>query len=148
MHRKIILMMLMAFVMMPVLGICETIDWKKYNEGIRLAQKEKKKVFIFFQTDWCGYCAKMEQTTFQDTSVSGFLNEHFVSIKVNGDKEPSLVNDYKVGGYPDNRFLDEKRKAAFRVPGFVDAATFLFFLEYIQTDNYKTMDPMEYYKTR
>ena len=34
-----------------------------------------------------------------------------------------------------------RRKTA--LSGFVDPTTFLFFLEYIQTDYYKTMDPMQ-----
>ena len=148
MYRRIALMLLIAFVMIPCYGMCETIDWKQYNEGIQLAKKQNKKLFLHFRTDWCRYCAKMERATFKDNSVVQFLNEHFVSIKVDGDKQKPVVQLYKVKGYPDSRFIDENRKEAFRIPGFVDPAAFLFFLEYIQTDNYKTMDPMQYYKSR
>ena len=148
MRRKIVLTMIVAFVLMPCHGRCEAIDWKQYNEGVRLAKKQNKKIFLHFRTDWCGYCAQMERATFKDNSVVQFLNEHFVSIRVDGDKQKPIVKMYKVRGYPDNRFMDENKKEAFRIPGFVDPMTFLFFLEYIQTDSYKTMDPMQYYKTR
>jgi len=148
MRAKIVFIVIIAFVMMPCLGICETIDWKQYNEGIQLAGKQNKKVFLHFRTDWCGYCKKMDKSTFKDQSVIRLLNEYFVSIKVDGDKEKSIVKEYKVRGYPDSRFLDEEKKEVHKMPGFVDPATFLFFLEYIQTDSYKTMDPMQYYKSR
>ena len=140
-------MLIIAFVMMPGQGICKTIDWKQYNDGIRLAKKQNKKVFLHFRTDWCRYCVKMEKATFKDNSVVQFLNEHFISIKVDGDKEKSIAKAHKVKGFPDTRFLDEK-KEAYRLPGFIDPMTFLFFLEYIQTDSFKTMNPMQYYKSR
>ncbi|NOX33661.1 MAG: DUF255 domain-containing protein [Deltaproteobacteria bacterium] len=150
MRRKTALtaLLVLIFIFVPIMGICETIDWKQYNEGIRLAKKENKKVFLHFRTGWCGYCKQMELITFKDNSVVRFLNEHFVSIKVDGDKEKSFVKAYKVKGYPDNRWLDEKIKEAYRLPGFVGPETFLFFLEYIQTDSYKTMDPIKYYRSR
>lgn len=148
MLRKIILVMIAAFVLIPALGRCDAIDWKQYNDGILLAEKQNKKIFLYFRTDWCGYCGKMEHLTFEDQSVARFLNEHFVCIKVNGDKEPLIVKRYQVIGYPDSRFLDEKKKEAYRLPGFADAGAFLVLLEYIQTDSYKTMDPMQYYKSR
>lgn len=129
-------------------GSCQSIDWKQYDNGIRLAQKEDKKIFLHFRTDWCRYCAQMEQSTFKDSSVAAFLNKHFVSIKVDGDKETAIVKAYKVSGYPDSRFLDEKEKEIHRLPGLIEPMMLLFFLEYIQTDSYKTMDPMQYHKSK
>jgi thioredoxin-related protein len=148
MLRKLVFMMIVVFIMIPGIGFCETIDWKQYNEGMSLAKKENKKVFLHFRTDWCGYCKKMNQTTFQDSSVIELLNKYFVSIKVDGDRQKSIVKEYKVTGYPDSRLFDEKGKQVHKLPGYVDQLAFLFFLEYIQTDSYKTMDPMEYYKTK
>ncbi len=148
MIKKLVFVMIAALIMIPGTGFCETIDWKQYNEGMSLAKKTNKKVFLHFRADWCGYCKKMDQTTFQDSLVIEFLNKYFVSIKVDGDKEKSLAKKYKVTGYPDNRLFDEKREQAYKLPGYVDQLAFIFFLEYIQTDSYKTMDPMEYYKTK
>jgi len=146
--KTILIISLYFLILQPLSGICETIDWQSYNDGIRQARKENKKVFLHFRTDWCGYCTKMERHTFQDESIAVFLNTHFIAIKVDGDKEKELVKAYKVTGYPDNRFLDEEMEAAYRIPGFVEAPALLFFLEYVQTDSFKKMDPMQYYKSR
>ena len=62
--------LIVVFLMMSGFGICETIDWKQYNEGVRLAKKENKKIFLHFRTDWCGYCAQMEKTTFKEKLIS------------------------------------------------------------------------------
>ena len=148
MRKIVVFIMIVVFVMMPCLGFCETIDWKKYDEGITLAQKQNKKIFLHFRTDWCRYCDEMDRSTFKDNSVIQFLNEHFVCVKVDGDKEKSIVKEYKVQGYPDSRFLNENSKEVHRLPGFIELSAFKFFLEYIQTDNYLTMDPMQYYRIR
>lgn len=130
----------------PALG--QTIHWKTYAAGIREAKAENKKIFLHFMTQWCGYCKKMNQTTFADDEVVSYLNRHFVSIQVDGDKEKTLTGKYSVTGFPDNRFLDSDMNLAYRVPGFVDPLAFRFFMEYVKTDSYKTMDPMAYYRSR
>lgn len=130
----------------PALG--QTINWKTYAAGIREAKAENKKIFLHFMTQWCGYCKKMNQTTFKDDEVISYLNRHFVSIQVDGDKEKSVTETHRVTGFPDNRFLDSDMTLAYRVPGFTDPLAFRFFMEYVNTDSYKTMDPMEYYRTR
>jgi|JFJP01.1.fsa_nt_gi thioredoxin 1 len=129
-------------------AICETINWKQYDDGMRLAVNQGKKIFLHFRTDWCKYCGQMDRETFGNPAVVKFLSKHFVAVKVDGDREKAVGKDYKVTGYPDNRFLDSKGKEVHRLPGFVEPEAFLFFLEYIQSDSYKTMDPMQYYKSR
>ncbi|MBU2628458.1 MAG: thioredoxin domain-containing protein, partial [Proteobacteria bacterium] len=86
MHLKAVFLIIAAAVIMilPCRGICETIDWKQYNEGIRLAKKQNKKIFLHFKTNWCGYCTQMDRVTFNDPAIVKFLDEHFVSIKVDG----------------------------------------------------------------
>jgi len=148
MRRIILLVMVFVFSVMVNTGSCESIDWKQYGNGMRLAQKENKKVFLHFMADWCRYCTQMEQTTFKNSAVIEFLNTHFISIKVDGDKETPIVKAHKVTGYPDNRFLDQRKNEIRRLPGYVQPMMFSFFLEYIQTDSYKTMDPMQYYKSK
>ncbi len=148
MNRLRVLILIVVFLLVPAHAFCGTITWTPYNEGLRLAERQNKKVFLHFRTDWCGYCKQMEQYTFKDDQVIAFLNTHFISIKVDGDIEKQVTNKYNVKSYPDSRFLDENKKDVYRLPGFIDPLMFLFFLEYIQTDSYKTMDPMQYYKSR
>nr|NJM04745.1 DUF255 domain-containing protein [Desulfobacula sp.] len=129
-------------------AVCQTLDWKPYDEGMRQAESQGKKIFLHFRTDWCRYCAQMDQETFSHPLVIRFLSEHFIAVKVDGDREKGRAGEHHVTGYPDSRFLDERGREVYRLPGFVDPEVFLFFLEYIQTGSYKTMDPMQYYKSR
>lgn len=129
-------------------AVCKTIDWKSYDEAMVRAGNQGKKIFLHFRTDWCKYCAQMDQETFSHPLVVSFLSEHFIAVKVDGDREKEAVKQHHVSGYPDNRFLDAEGREVYRLPGFVEPEVFLFFLEYIQTGSYQTMDPMQYYKSR
>lgn len=147
MYLKFVLILVIGLLMLPCQGFCQTIDWKPYKQGMVLARQQNKKVFLHFRADWCVYCDQMEQTTFKDSSVVQFLNNHFISIKVDGDRERSIAKTHRVTGYPDTRFLDTKTEI-FRLPGLIDPMTLFFFLEYIQSNSYTTMDPLQYYKSR
>lgn len=46
-----------------------TLTWYDMEQGIMLAQKEKKKIFVDVYTDWCGWCKKMDASTFKDAEV-------------------------------------------------------------------------------
>jgi len=148
MMNRVVFVLIGSVLFFAQTGICEKINWNTYDEGIQQAASDNKKVFLHFRADWCGYCKLMEQTTFKDQGIIRFLNTHYISIKIDGDVDKKIGKAYKVTGYPDNRFLDEERKQVHRLPGYLDPGRFMFFLEYVESGSYKTMDPMEYYKSR
>ncbi len=67
------------------------IKWHSYKEGVDRGKYEKKNVFLNFYADWCGFCKKMDKETFKDPVVIAFLNENFISVKVNSDKERNIA---------------------------------------------------------
>lgn len=148
MIKKIVIMLFGSLLLAAQIGICESINWNPYTKGMQKAKAENKKTFLHFRADWCGYCKQMDKTTFKDREVIQFLNTHYISIKVDGDREKKIGKAYKVTGYPDNRFLDEEGRQAYRLSGFIAPEQFQFFLEYIESGSYKTMSPMEYFKAR
>ncbi|MCP4023606.1 MAG: thioredoxin family protein [Desulfobacteraceae bacterium] len=148
MVKKCIFGIMLVGLLIPGLGFAADIEWLSYQKGMVLAKKQDKKIFLHFRADWCGYCKKMEKTTFKKSAVVSYLNKNFVSIKVDGDREGKLVSYYKVKGYPDNWFINEEQKNLFNLPGYLSPKAFLIYLEYVHTDSYKTMTPMEYVKSR
>jgi thiol:disulfide interchange protein len=55
----------------------EKIKWYTIEEVQKLNQENPKKIFIDVYTDWCGWCKKMDATTFQDPKIIKLLNEDF-----------------------------------------------------------------------
>ena len=115
------------------------IKWYAYEEGMALGKDEHKKVFLYFWTEWCPNCKKMEKKTFQDASVIAYLNKNFISIRVNSDKERDIAAIYGVRGVPDNWFIAENSEPITNQPGYIPVKMFLPLLKFIRTENYKEM---------
>ncbi len=115
------------------------VTWHKYDEGIKLAKDQNKKIFIDFYADWCVFCKKMEKETFADADIANYLNQNFIPIKIFTDVEQRLALKYKVTGLPSFIFLDEKTKKITKLPGFVSASNLMPILQFIKTDSYKSM---------
>lgn len=126
-----------------ILTICLTscnvysdkIDWHSYNEGLAMAKTSDKKVFLHFWTSWCGYCTKMTTETFSDSAVTDYLNENYISIKINTDKEKALAAKYKVKGLPTSWFLTDKGEPITSLGGYLPPDKLLPILKYIATQD-------------
>ncbi len=115
------------------------VKWYSYTDGMAVGKEKKKKVFLSFYADWCGYCKQMDKTTFADKSVVSYMNENFVPIRVNADREINLTSTYNVRGLPASWFLSENGEEIGSQPGYIPPDTMLPLLKYIHSDNYKKM---------
>ena len=115
------------------------INWYTYKQGITLSKKEGKKIFLTFYADWCNYCKKMEKETFNDYSVVSYLNDNFIPIKVNSDREIKMALDFGVKGLPATWFIAENGERISSLPGYIPPKRLLNILKYINTDSFKEM---------
>ena len=102
-----------------VASASDSINWHTYEEGMVLSKIEKKTVFLHFYADWCGFCRKMANTTFKDSSLVNFLNDNFMPIMVNTDREPQTAGNYGVSGLPTTVFLTERGEPIVTVPVYI-----------------------------
>lgn len=121
-----------------------TVRWYGYDEGMALAKKQKKKVFIYFWADWCGYCEKMEKETLSKKEVISILNSNYISIKINSDAEQRLAAQYFVRGLPTTWFLTETGEKISNLPGYVAQDLFVPILRYIHLNSYQKMTFKEF----
>jgi len=124
----------------------DRINWHTYKEGMELGKKDRKKVFLYFYADWCGYCNDMEKITFKDQSVIDVLNSRFIPVKVNTDKEKGAASGYNIRGLPSNWFITENGENISNLPGYIPPNRLLSILKYINTDSYKSMTFKSYLK--
>ncbi|WP_300461584.1 thioredoxin family protein [Desulfobacula sp.] len=124
-----------------------TIDWQAYDQGMGLAEKQDKPIFLYFHADWCTYCRKLKQTTFLDTAVLNYLKDNFISIMVDSDKNKELSTQWRVKGLPTLWFLRSDASKISSIPGYVNETQLLQVLKYIHTKNYDKMTLNEFVKT-
>ena len=112
----------------------KSIKWYSYDEGIATGHSEGKNIYINFHAVWCGPCKYMEKTTFSNPAVISYLNKHFISIKVDIDKETKISDKYGARAIPDNWFLFKNGDPIGRRKGYIDPDTFMKILKSIQED--------------
>lgn len=119
----------------------EGINWVTIEEAQELAKENPKKVIMDVYTDWCGWCKKMDKTTFADEEVVEYVNEHFYAVKFNAEKNesfdfkgqeftnPQFTKALRVSGYPTVVFFAEDFSRFQPVSGYRKADEFLKMLE-------------------
>jgi thioredoxin-related protein len=125
--------------------------WYNFNEGIALAQKEKKHIVIDFYADWCGWCKVMDQKTFSEPTVNKYLFDNFIPIRINTEDVKGkltfkgntytpreLTGAFKVTGLPSIAFISPEMEILTVIPGYIEKDRFLTLLKYIDQECYKT----------
>jgi thioredoxin-related protein len=110
--------------------------WLSYEQGLAQAKQQKKKVFLYFYTDWCRYCEMMTATTFVDKKVVDLLNQDFVSIRVNSEKARDVAAKYQVRGVPVSFFLEASSHQIGSRPGYMPPDEFLKLLGFVAAEGY------------
>ena len=79
----------------------ETIRWRTdYNSARREANEKGLPLFLDFGTEDCYHCRRLEATTFRDPTVAALLNERFVPLKIDANREPALAQALRIQAYP------------------------------------------------
>jgi uncharacterized protein len=98
------------------------VDWFAWgDEAFARARAEDKPIFLSLGYSTCHWCHVMERESFEDETVARFLNEHFVSIKVDREERPDVDKIYMTfvqattggGGWPMSVFLTPDLKPFF-----------------------------------
>mgnify|MGYP005839900551 CR=1 FL=1 len=137
----------------------DEITWLSWDEAIQQADKKPKKIFVDLYTDWCGWCKKMDATTFKDPAVVQYINEHFYAVKFDAEQKEEVqyrdhtfkfINAGRRGvhelayslldgrlGYPSYVYLDENQDRITISPGFKAADNFIKELQWIGGGHYQ-----------
>jgi uncharacterized protein YyaL (SSP411 family) len=98
------------------------VDWFAWDDtAFAKARTENKPIFLSIGYSTCHWCHVMERESFEDEKIGAFLNEHFVSIKVDREERPDVDKIYMTfvqsttgsGGWPLNVFLTPELKPFF-----------------------------------
>ncbi len=144
------------------------VKWLTIQQAQELNKKEPRKFYIDVYTDWCGWCKKMDQTTYKNPVIAKILNTKFYPVKFNAEsKEPVEFAGHKFvsetnGGrtthqlavallqgklaFPSVAYLDEKLQLLTVVPGYFTADGLEPILQYFATNAYKTTSWQDYQK--
>ena len=100
----------------------QPIHWYPWGpEAFAAAQTADKPVLLDIGAVWCHWCHVMDCESYENPELAGFLNNHFICIKVDRDERPDVDARYQravqtltqQGGWPLTAFLTPKGEVFF-----------------------------------
>ena len=145
--------------LMSVADPGDEIRWLTWDQAVTLNKENPKKIFVDVYTEWCGWCKRMDATTFKEPEVIDYMNEHFYAVKLDAemkqkikfrDQEFKWVSAGRRGvhtlaysllegrmSYPSFVTLTENFDRIAIMPGFKKAEQLLKELRFAAEDKYK-----------
>ncbi len=145
------------------------IKWLSWEEVIELQKLEKRKILVDIYTDWCGWCKRMDKTTFSDDSIATYINKNYYAVKFNAEyKEPIKLGDKVYNfvkkanqkgrghhelalaltmgrlSYPSTVFLNEETQVIQSIPGYKDPNDFEVIMTYFGKNHHLTTPWQKY----
>jgi len=131
---------------------------KSFEEILKDAKKDKKKIVVNVYADWCKWCKKMDSETFLSQEVQKELKRNFYFYRMDGESsdiieydgrkwtKAQLTQAFGIRGFPATIFLNYNSLPITVLPGYVDAKTFASILRYIGDNIYLKMNFDEFMK--
>ncbi|MGB0892593.1 MAG: thioredoxin family protein [Flavobacteriaceae bacterium] len=138
----------------------EKVNWISFEKAIEMNKENPKPILIDVYTDWCGWCKKMDQTTYKNQVIVDYINKHFYAVKMNGEGKEDITfknHTFKFKGegrrgyhelaatllngklsYPTTVFLNENEELLQSIPGYLTSKNLEKILAYFNNESYKT----------
>ena len=129
-----------------------SITWMTWDEAMAAQKTNPKKLVVDVYTDWCGWCKRMDATTFKDPKVSAYVAEHYHAVKFDAERKDDITYDghtfsFQRQGkrgvhalaaslldnrlsYPSVVYFNDAMERIMISPGYKDADNFLKELKY------------------
>lgn len=152
MKKTVLLLVVLSAFSFTTSEKTQELSWYDFNAGFLKANTDEKIALIDAYTDWCGWCKRMDKTTYAAPEIIEKINESFIPIKFN----PELKQQYYVGkdtltgpqllaalsqnkhsGYPTTYFYIPGKKTIYQYPGYKDAKAFSKLLDEVIKESNK-----------
>jgi len=77
--------LLSSFTMMEVDDNIKFVHARSISEVQAIAKQQNKPIFLDFTANWCMPCRNMEKNVFQNKKIATYMNQNFISYKVDVD---------------------------------------------------------------
>jgi thiol-disulfide isomerase/thioredoxin len=94
---------------------------------LEVSKAQNKPIFVDVYTEWCGPCKKMDQEVFNQKEVGTFMNQHFLSVKIDAEKGMGIQfqQNQNISSYPTYLFFDPKGDLVMTSIGFQEPSRWL-----------------------
>ncbi|NHN59878.1 MULTISPECIES: thioredoxin domain-containing protein [Halorussus] len=81
------------------------VEWREWGEdAFAEAREADRPVLLSLSATWCSWCHEMDREAYSNPMVAANVNDSFVPIRVDVDRQPRVRERYNVGGFPSTVF--------------------------------------------
>lgn len=91
-----------------------------YNSARREAVAKKRPILLDIGTENCFWCKRLDATTFRDPSIANLINENFIPLKIDAERDAVLTQKLQVQSYPTLVLAAPDGKILAVVEGYVE----------------------------
>ncbi len=103
----------------------QEVQWRHdYAAARREAKERQRPLVVDFGTSNCFWCKKLDVSTLRDPAIVKRLNEQFIPVKIDAERQPGLAQSLGIHSYPTLVFVAPDGRILGRHEGFVEAAHF------------------------
>jgi thioredoxin-like negative regulator of GroEL len=108
------------------------IQWEKsFDRAMEKAAEQDKPVLVDFWAEWCGWCHRLDRTTYADPVV-GEIAKSLVAVKVDtegGRRDLEVSKRYRVYTLPTILFLSPRGRQVWRINSYMGPGRFPHVME-------------------
>lgn len=151
----------------------EKIKWMTLQQAIEKNKTQPRKIIVDVHTEWCGWCKRMDATTFASPEIAAYINANYWAVKFDAEgndtvmyKGQQYINLPPVTGpdgrlrknthplavkllngrmsYPSLVYLDDSSNVIAPIGGYRDANGLMPFLVYFVENLHKYTDLQQF----
>jgi thioredoxin-related protein len=114
----------------------QDVNWESL---LAKAKSSNKYIFVDCYTSWCGPCKQMDKNTYQDEKLGEYVNDNFISVKLQMDTAKAddeniirgyalasqFSRSYQIDAYPSYLFFSPNGQIVHRYLGYLTPNDFL-----------------------
>ena len=82
------------------------VEWRAWGaDAFAEADTTETPILLSLSATWCGACHEMDARTYSEPRIAANINDSFVPIRVDVDRNPRVRERYNMGGFPTTAFL-------------------------------------------
>jgi len=112
------------------------VHWEhRLEDALKKARSSSRPVMVDFWADWCGWCHRLDSTTYADPAVLKAIGADFVPVKIDteaGKRSAEIAYKYNVQSLPTIAFVSPGGRPIDRLSSYQGPGPFLKTLETVK----------------